>query len=148
MKVIYPAIHQLNGVPSNSEGQKKKGASGTSFSEILEKTSEDQAPGSAAAPAASGLFSQMETLNPAQKEAIAKAEEILGLLGHLGKMLESSEMSGSAARSAADAISGRISELRLMRDGLDASDPLRETLNEIGALSIVEQVKITRGDYG
>jgi len=63
-------------------------------------------------------------------------------------VLESPEMSGSATRSAVEAITSRLDELRLMRDGLDASDPLRQTLNEIGTVSVVEQVKITRGDYG
>jgi hypothetical protein len=148
MKIINPAFYQLKGVSPSTEDRKKEGASGPSFSEILENSSVKQSAHEPSAVAGSRPLGQVETLNPAQKEALAKGEEILGLLGHLGKMLEASDMSGSTARSAADALSSRVNELRLMRDNLDASDPLRDTLDEIGTISIVEQVKITRGDYG
>ena len=149
MKIFDPGIYHLKGDAPASKDRKKEEPAGPSFSEILENASASKAAaGRSAAVSTFDALGQMETLNPAQKDALAKGEEILGLLSHLGKLLESSEASDSAARSAAEAISGRIDELRVLREGLDASDPLRDTLNEIGTLSIVEHVKIVRGDYG
>ncbi len=148
MKIINPAVYQVKGVSSSAEEVKKEGASGTSFSEILESAASNHGAEKTVAASGSKPLDQAETLTPVQKEALAKGEEVLGLLGHICSQLESSPISGVAARSAADAISSRVNELRLMRDSLDASDPLRDTLDEIGTISIVEQVKITRGDYG
>ena len=148
MKIFNPGIYELNGKSPASEDNKKENITGPSFSEILENVSAPEAGSETAEASRLDPFGRIETLNPSQKDALAKGEEILGLLGHLGKVLDSSELSDSAARSAAEAISDRVDELRLLRNSLDGSDPLRDTLNEIGTLSIVEQVKITRGDYG
>ena len=148
MKIFNPGIYQLNGNSPASEDQKKENVTGSSFSEILENASSAKAGAGTAAACGLDALDRMETLNPSQKDALAKGEEILSLLGHLGKVLGSSELSDSAVKSAAEAMSDRLDELRLLRNSLDASDPLRDTLNEIGTLSIVEQVKITRGDYG
>lgn len=148
MKIFNPDIYQLKGNSPASEDQKKEAVTGPSFSEILKNASAAKA--GTGTEAARGLdsFGQIEVLNPAQKNALAKGEEILGLLGHMEKVLDSSELSDAAVKSGAEALSGRLNELKLLRDSLDASDPLRDILNEIGTLSIVEQVKITRGDYG
>jgi hypothetical protein len=148
MKILNPGIYQLNGKSPASEDHKKEAAAGPSFSEILENASAVKAGTAAAAAGRLDSFGQIETLNPSQKDALAKGEEILGLLGHLGKVLGASELSDSTAKSVAEAMSHRVDELKLLRDSLDGSDPLRDALNEIGTLSIVEQVKITRGDYG
>ena len=147
MKVFNPGIHNLDTNGLTVKEQKKAGVEGPSFSEILEKTSKED-PVTAASLSRAGSVGQPVSLSMAQNHAIAKAEEILNLLNHLGSMFGSSGTSDSALKTTAEAISDRLQELRELRDGLDMSDPLRDTLNEVGTLSIVEEAKITRGDYG
>ncbi len=148
MKIYDPGIYQLQGRSSAQQDQKKEDVAGPSFSEILEDASAPKGVGKPSSPSQIDSFGPSDVFSPAQKEALAKGEEILGLLSHLGEVMGSPEKSDSAVQSVADAISGKVDELRLLRDGLESSDPLRDTLNEIGTLSIVEQFKITRGDYG
>ncbi len=148
MKIFDPGIYQLKGDTHVSKEHKKEEVNGPSFSEILENTTSSNGAGKVEKALGTEILGPQDTLNSAQKDALAKGEEILGLLNHLGGVMESSGINDSVARSAAEAISGRVEELRQIRDGLEPSDPLRDTLNEIGTLSIVEQFKITRGDYG
>jgi uncharacterized membrane protein YdfJ with MMPL/SSD domain len=82
-----------------------------------------------------------------QGDAISEGETMLDMLEHLSTMLEGVDSSQGSMEAVADSIQSRLETLVNRRDSLDADDPLRQTLNEIGMLAAVQEAKITRGDY-
>jgi hypothetical protein len=90
---------------------------------------------------------QISALTPLQSEALAFGEETLELLEHYGNMLSDPDLGDSALESVSASLSEHAQDLRSLRDDLDEQDGLREMLNALGVLAVVESTKINRGDY-
>jgi hypothetical protein len=148
MKIFNPNIQlEKADVSKKLKGKGHNAPNGMSFPELL-KSSSALKSHSVQRPMESTHTVEIEALAPIQKEAASKGEETLSLLNRLVTILETQDMSDSSARSVADALSNNIEDIKLLKGRLDASDPLRKTLDEIGVVSLVEYIKITRGDYG
>ncbi len=145
MKVENPFGVLINKVSSKNSSSEETKESVATFSQILEnaKGKRPQDIGSTAAPGS--IISQVD-LNDAQKQAISKGEDTLTLLNHLAGLLE--RPSGrTSMESVAGALDTSSRELQALKEQLDTSDPLRKTIDQIAILSVVEKIKITRGDY-
>ncbi len=145
MKVENPFGALINKVSSKNSGAEKTKESGATFSQILENAQGErpQELGSTLAPGS--IISQVD-LNDAQKQAISRGEDTLTLLNHLAGLLE--RPSGrTSMESVAGALDTSSRELQALKEQLDTSDPLRKTIDQIAILSVVEKIKITRGDY-
>ncbi len=156
MKIQNPyGIGPEGGIKKGAEGSRPEGGSG-SFSDLLDGIRKGAAPG--AAGAASGAQATAHTSGPSelagsaaitqvQQAALARGEELLGLLEHLSALLEEARMPDNALDSLADGLSQKVQEVQESKLRLDGQDPLRQTLDEIQVLSQVEYMKIVRGDY-
>ncbi len=145
MKVENPFGTLINRVSSKNSSAEKTKESGSSFSEILEnaKGKKPQDIGSTAAPGS--IISQVN-LSDAQKQAISRGEDTLTLLNHLAGLLE--KPSGrTSMESVAGALDTSSRELQALKERLYGGDPLRKAIDQIAILSVVEKIKITRGDY-
>ena len=145
MKVENPFGALINQVSSKNSSAEKTKEPGSSFSEILEnaKGERPQDIGSTGAPGS--IISQVD-LSDAQKQAISRGEDTLTLLNHLASLLER-----PSGRTSMDSVAGALDtssrELQALKEQLDTSDPLRKAIDQIAILSVVEKIKITRGDY-
>lgn len=90
---------------------------------------------------------QFPTLSSAQSDVLAIGDQALNLLEHCSAVLENPDLPDTVLGSVATALSEQAVELKNIRDGLDIYDPLRNTIDSIGVLSVVESAKINRGDY-
>ena len=146
MKVENPFGSLLDQIVSKKPGAEKADTNNKSFSEILEKA-KGPGPTEGKSPLATPgeIVSQME-LTTVQKKALSRGEETLTLLGHLASLLEKSADS-SSLESIAGALDSSSSELLAIKTKLEQGDPLTKTIDEIAVLSMVEKIKITRGDY-
>jgi hypothetical protein len=117
-----------------------------SFSQALERAS-STARTESAEPLDPTFGPQISALSPRQSEALAFGEKTLGLLEHYGNMLSDPDFGDSALESVSASLSEHAQDLRTLRDGLDEQDGLRDMLNALGVLAVVESTKISRGDY-
>ncbi len=151
MKVYDPNLIK-NSQGLDQKGPQKKANSSEnaqSFLEILRANSSSNTdsvkPTDKISPP-SHIFDRIR-LTPVQEQAISKGEEVLKLLNHLSKLYNEVDVSESSFDSVASALSSNVEELKEIKSQLDANDPLKNTLEEIGILGMVEKIKITRGDY-
>ncbi len=145
MKVDNPYGALINSVASGNSKTGKNKESLSSFSEILENTKSDKHRVAGATSSLDSIASQVN-LSTVQRNAISRGEATLTLLNHLAGLLEKSSGSTSI-ESVASALDSSSNELMAMKNKLHSGDPLRKTLDQIAILSVVEKIKITRGDY-
>ncbi len=151
MKIYNPnLIKNSQGLDQNGQQAKRKSSENAqSFLDILNASTtsktQDTQPVKKATPPVE-LFDKIG-LTPIQEQAISKGEEVLDLLNHLTKLYNEVDRSNLSLDSVANALSSKVEELDKIKDQLEASDPLKKTIEEIGILSVVEKIKITRGDY-
>ena len=146
MKVENPFGTLFDQIASKKSGAEKADTNRKNFSEILEKAKgPDPTEGKSPLAAPGEIVSKME-LTSVQKKALSRGEETLTLLGHLAGLLEKSADS-SSLESIAGALDSNSSELLALKTKLEQGDPLAKTIDEITVLSMVEKIKITRGDY-
>ncbi len=145
MKVENPLGTLLEQVASKKSGAKNSDAKGSSFSEILEKVQDSNPRPLNSVGTPGEIVSQME-LTTAQKQVLSRGEETLTLLGHLASLLEK-PVNSSSMESMASALDSSSNALLALKAELEQGDPLAKTVDEIAILSMVEKIKITRGDY-
>ena len=84
---------------------------------------------------------------PAQADAISVGDNTLGILEHLSSLLATPGTGSHTLKPLADTLSKQIEDIKNARNSLAQNDPLRNTLDAIGAVSAVEVAKIKNGDY-
>jgi hypothetical protein len=153
MKIQNPyGIGPEGGIKRGAEGRRPEGGAG-SFSDLLDGIRKGATPN-----AASGAQATAHTTGPSkaagsaaitqvQQAALARGEELLGLLDRLSALLEETKVPDKALDSLAAGLSQKVQEVQESKLRLDGQDPLRQTLDEIQVLSQVEYMKIVRGDY-
>jgi len=82
-----------------------------------------------------------------QADALAAGEQALALMQHLSTILMGADNSMDDFDPVAKALDSSTRDLLEMRDALDPHDPLRNTIDEIGVMSVVASMKIERGDF-
>ncbi len=147
MKIYDPYFIQQKEQTGQKKTEPQKTQRGESFLDILKATATKKSDGIKGATPVGPTFPQNLGLTDLQKSAISKGQETLGLLNHLAGLFTKNDSSKSALDSIANALSHNIDELKELKEGLDSNDPLRNTLDEIEIISMVEKIKITRGDY-
>ncbi len=145
MKVENPFGSLINQVEAKKTTTQKADGTRASFSEILEGAKATKAHETKPLSAPGELTSPMG-LSDVQKNAISRSEETLTILNHLAGLLEK-DPNSSSMQSLVGALDSSSNELMALDSKLDPNDPLRNTINEINILSVVEKIKITRGDY-
>ncbi len=128
------------------QNRQRNGETQKSFSSILSEatTPEVQSP----KPVMPGMpVAEPVHLKPVQDSALAVGQQVLDLLDHLSTLLNDPDFSQGKAKPLAEAISGQVDQLNMVRNELDKDDPLRETIDRIRVLSLVESIKLSRGDY-
>ncbi len=145
MKVENPFGNLLNKIDSKNAKPGKTDTKGVSFSKVLEdaKGTKAEAAGAVSAP---GWISSSLDLNMIQKQAISRGEDTLTLLNHLASLLDRPTET-SAIKEVANALDSSSNNLQALKEKLDVTDPLRKVIDQIAVLSVVEKIKITRGDY-
>ena len=83
------------------------------------------------------LASSTTTLSDTQTNALMLGEDVLGVLDHLSLLLNNPGTNDHALNPLADTLSKQIDDIKAARDSLAPDDPLRSTLNTIGAVSAV-----------
>ncbi len=84
---------------------------------------------------------------PIQNSAINVGEEAVTLLENFAHSILRGKENSALLDTFADTMEHKAEELKIVRDGLDISDPLRENIDVIGSLTVVEAAKIRRGYY-
>lgn len=135
------------GVKKTTGEEKEAGTSGVNFADVLNQAAGEANVDSVNEMAAVSAFFEMQGLSESQNKAIAQGEVTLELLEHLQTMLENGESGDSRMGFWAESMVQQVESLISGRDSLDSSDPLRNTIDEIGILAAVEGAKISRGDY-
>lgn len=82
-----------------------------------------------------------------QTNAISLGNDTLEVLEHLSSLLSTPNVGSNTLGPLADTLSRQIEDIKDARNGLAPNDPLRDTLDAIGAISAVEVAKIKNGDY-
>ena len=147
INTLYPGIDGLDG---KKKPDSASGAPAVNFSDILDNATGKKVSSTGASAPISGpdAAMNMQSLSPEQNAALSSGETALDLLGHLGSILENGDNAAlGSIDSIADYLGEQVNTLMQTRDSLDASDPLRKTLNEIGILAAVQGNRINRGDY-
>ncbi len=147
MKIYNPHFIQQKEQTGQEKTEPQKTQRGESFLDILKAASTKKSEEIKGTTPVGLTFPKDLGLTALQKSAISKGEETLGLLNHLAGLFTKEDSSKSALDSIANALSHNIDELKELKKGLDSNDPLRNTLDEIEIISMVEKIKITRGDY-
>ncbi len=144
-------FHIPEAVGLNDKNSSAKVDGAGSFSKLLEQASSSpsvadlQEPGMS--PEAASMF-QATLTGADQADALASGEYALELIEHLGAMLANTGSDSAGLKPVASALESTSRNLMDMRDNLDAHDPLRGAIDEIGVLSVVTSMKIERGDFG
>jgi hypothetical protein len=153
-------MHEI-GPASTTSGPAKKdtrGAIDTPFSTYMEKQlAKDQQGKVSQANQISSTGSFIDPLTAttpldlaqttAQANAISLGNNTLGVLEHLSSLLAAPDTGSNTLNPLADALSRHIEDIKNARNSLAQNDPLRDTLDTIGAVSAVEVAKIKNGDY-
>jgi len=146
MKVENPFGGLITQVSSKNSSAEKTKEPGSSFSEVLENAKGEKSQDIGFTIAPGSIDIAQVNFSDAQKQAIYRGEDTLTLLNHLAGLLE--RPSGrTSMESVAGALDTSSRELQVLKEQLDGSDPLRKTIDQIAILSVVEKIKITRGDY-
>jgi hypothetical protein len=131
---------------TRAEGKRADGSQAT-FADLLHRASSGT--DTASVPqAGQDILRPAPSLSPHQDEALAAGEDALRLLEHYEALLTGPNLDASSLDTVAEALAEQTEGLRNLRDRLDMHDPLREAIDSIGVLTVVESAKIIRGDYG
>ncbi len=82
-----------------------------------------------------------------RKQAVEVGEQVLDLLSDCSLLLSEPHLNHSRLQSIGDALKGQVDNIKVLRERLDKTDPLRQEIERIGILGVVESIKIERGDY-
>jgi hypothetical protein len=147
---INPDFHIPEAARVKDGGKAGEVSGSSSFSSLLDQMSSEpssvnvQEPG--VVPDAPPMFQNAVT-SAEHADALAAGEQALELIEHLEAMLTGSGNSDAGVGSVASALEDTTRDLVQIRDSLDAQDPLRGAIDEIGILSVVASMKIERGDF-
>ncbi len=152
MKIQNP--YGIQPDPSVKKGSSEQQGSGSvSFSDLLKGVGQSNEKAAASRPSelsgveAVGRAAPSAGLDQIQQAALARGEELLGLLESLSTILDRGGIHTDDMDALASGLKEKVQQLQESKLRLDMQDPLRSTLDEIQILSQVEYMKIARGDY-
>jgi len=151
MKINETDLKQLIDSSIKTKQTQEKKPEGNNFQEVFKKT---------ISTANNQIGNSQEVLNNAtvtmdktvdfqsiQTTALTVAEEALALIEHFSNNINEANINDSILNTLAETMDNKVEDLKILRDGLDFSDPLRENIDAIGSLTVVEAAKIRRGYY-
>ncbi len=141
---LFPKITESS---NNTRQSKEQGEKVTkSFANILQETA--SSPSKDACPVVSGApLIDTSNLTPAQDAALTVGHQTLDLLNHYESLLTNMNFSQDGMKPLSHALATQSDQLGNLRNELDKDDPLRDTIERIRVLSMVESIKLDRGDY-
>lgn len=145
---IQGHIPGVTGKTEHSARGKQKGTSKVPFTSILDQaTAKGLDTKGGIGPTPPSPPDQVPRLLPAQESALDAGEHALEVLGHLSGMLGARGLTRGEAGTLSRTINEQVEQLGIIRNELDKSDPLRDTIDQIRVLGLVESIKLDRGDY-
>ncbi len=148
MKINETNLKQLFDSSLKTKQDHEQKLKGDSFKEVFNKAISDNDNSVAKTQNANNHSTDgMEDFQPIQANALTVAEETISLMEHFSNNISGKNINRTVLNTLAETMENKVEDLKTLRDGLDFSDPLRENIDVIGSLTVVEAAKIRRGYY-